>query len=65
MLAVAGVLVALAALGQERKGSSCDYRLDFDRAEKEGTLGNLAPFADFTAYQGIPLVGMRHKFRSV
>jgi ABC-type Na+ efflux pump permease subunit len=65
MLAVARVVVVLAALGPERRGSSCDYRLDFDRAEKESTFNNLAPFADFTAYQGVPLVGMRQKFRSV
>jgi len=64
MLAVARVLVVLAAVGQVRKGSSCDYRLDLTRAVKGGTFNNLAPFADFTAYQGIPLVGMRHKFRS-
>ena len=65
MFAVARVLVVLAALGQEREGSSCDYRLDFDRAAREGNFNNLAPFADFPAYQGVPLVGMRHKFRSV
>jgi hypothetical protein len=44
---------------------SRDYRLDFDRAANEGIFNNLAPFADFSAYQGVPLVGMRHKSRSL
>lgn len=62
MLATASVLVALAAW-QERKGSRCDYRLDLNRAANN--FINLAPFLDFTAHQGIPFVGMRHKFRNV
>jgi len=64
MLATASVLVALAALGKNGRVQAVITGWTLT-VRRQGYFVNLAPFLDFPAYQGVPFVGMRHKFRSV